>query len=570
MKKILRSQDWFGRKDAHGFSARSWLKNQGHPGDSFEGQPVIGICNTASDLTPCNAHLTVLAERVARGVYQTGGFPLTFSVMSMGENLMRPSTMMYRNLSAMEVEETIRSNPLDAVVLLVGCDKTTPACVMGAASTGLPTIVVSSGPMLTGYYRGKPIGSGTDVIRGWEEVKAGRKPAAELLEAEAAFARSAGTCMTMGTASTMASLMETMGLALPGNGATPAVDARRSTLAHLSGRRIVEMVDEDLTINKVLNIAAFENAVVANAALGGSTNAVVHLQAIAGRLGLDFSLKDWDRFGGNVPCLLDLLPSGKYMMEDFFRAGGVGALLSRVREHLHCDALTVTGKTLGENIASAEVFDDEIIRTPENPILRLGGIRELRGNLAPDGAIIKPSAATPALLTHRGPAVVFQDIDDYRARINDPDLEVSSDSVLVLQNCGPKGYPGFPEVGNMGLPAKLLRDGVSDMVRISDARMSGTAYGTVVLHVAPEAAAGGPLALVENGDIIALDVPNGSLTLEVSDQELARRKEQWVAPPRPERGWERLYFDHVTQANLGADLDVLVGSSGNTPPKLSH
>ncbi len=567
----LRSREWFARQDSYGFIYRSWLKNQGHAARMFDGRPVIGICNTWSDLTPCNGHLRGLAEHVKRGVYEAGGFPLEFPVMSLGEPLMRPTTMLFRNLAAMDVEASIRANPMDGVILLVGCDKTTPACLMGAASVGLPTLVVSGGPMLSGRWKGRTLGSGTDVIRFKEAVRAGTMSLEEFMAAEAANSRSAGACMTMGTASTMAALCEGLGIALPDNGAIPAVDSRRQALSFEAGRRIVAMVGETLTIDRVITRDSLKNAIVLNAALGGSTNAVVHLLALAGRLGIPHTLDDWDAWGRDVPCLVNLMPSGEYLMEDFYYAGGVPAVLNQLRDRLAGHQITVTGRAIAEVNAAAEIHDARVIRTLAEPFKPLGGIAVLRGNLAPDGAVLKPSAASPHLLVHRGRAVVFADSDDLKARIDDPDLPVTPDSVLVLKNCGPKGYPGMAEIGNLPIPPKILKQGVTDMVRISDARMSGTAYGTVVLHVAPEAAAGGPLALVEDGDWIELDVPNRRLHLDVPDAELARRRAA-AAPfvSKSARGWEKLYVEHVMQADKGVDLDFLVGSSGPYVDKVSH
>jgi dihydroxy-acid dehydratase len=559
----LRSAAWFDAPGREGILHRSWMKNQGIPDDAFDGRPVIGICNTFSELAPCNAHFRTLAERVKRGVWEAGGFPLEFPVMSLGESLMRPSTMLYRNLASMDVEESIRANPIDGVVLLAGCDKTTPALLMGAASCDLPAIVLSGGPMLNGKFRGRDVGSGTMLWQLGDQLKTGEISEADARGAEACMARSAGTCMTMGTASTMASLVEAMGVALPENAAIPAADSRRNTLAHLTGRRIVALVKEDVRLSRILTRAAFENAIVTNAAIGGSTNAVVHLLALAGRLGVPLTLDDWDRLGRDVPCLLNLVPSGKYLMEDFFYAGGLPALLRELGPRLHKDALTVSGRSLWDNVADAPCWNRDVIFPLERPFKEQGGIAVLTGNLAPQGAALKPSAATPALMKHRGPAVVFEDIDDYDRRIDDPALEVTPDSVLVLKNCGPRGYPGFPEVGLLSLPKKLLAQGCKDMVRLSDARMSGTAAGTVVVQVAPEAAAGGPLALVETGDVIELDVAARRLHLDVSDEELARRRARWRPRPAPEpRGWLKLYLDHVLQADRGADLDFLVGGSG--------
>jgi L-arabonate dehydrase len=570
MKKRLRSQDWFGKQDKDGFIHRSWLKNQGYPDDLFDGRPVIGICNTWSELTPCNGHFRELAEFVKRGVLEAGGFPLEFPVMSLGETQLKPTAMLFRNLASMDVEESIRGNPMDGVVLLMGCDKTTPALLMGAASCDLPTIGISGGPMLTGHFRGKQIGSGTGVWQMSEDVRAGKMSQEEFTAAESCMHRSKGHCMTMGTASTMASMVEALGVSLPGNAAIPAVDARRYRLAQLSGRRIVEMVREDLTLSKILTRPAFENAIKANAAIGGSTNSVVHLLAIAGRLGVPLELEDWDRHGSALPCLVNLQPSGQYLMEDFYYAGGLPAVLREIAQVLDRDALTANGKTLGENIQDAPVWNREVIRSFDDPFKANAGIAVLRGNLAPDGAVIKPSAATPKLLRHRGKAVVFESIEEFKARIDDPALEIDENNIMVLKGCGPKGYPGMAEVGNMALPPKILKKGITDMVRISDARMSGTAYGTVVLHVAPEAAAGGPLALVKTGDVIELDVAARRLHLEVSDEELARRKAAWVAPAAPARGYYKLYVETVQQANKGADLDFLVGASGTRVTRDSH
>ncbi|MGJ4804144.1 IlvD/Edd family dehydratase [Luteimonas sp. SDU82] len=569
-KPARRSQQWFGRDGKQGFYYRSWLKGLGLPHEMFDGRPVIGICNTWSELTPCNSSFRELAEHVKRGVYEAGGLPLEFPVMSLGETQIRPTAMLFRNLAAMDVEESIRANPIDGVVLLMGCDKTTPALLMGAASVDLPTIGVSGGPSLSGNWRGRPVGSGTGVIEMSEMVRAGTLSQEEFNEAEACMQRSKGSCMTMGTASTMACMVEAMGMSLPENAAIPAVDARRFRLAHLSGRRAVEMVREDLRMSKVLTRESFANGIRANAAIGGSTNAVIHLLAIAGRLGVQLSLDDWDRLGSRLPCLVNLKPSGQYLMEDFYYAGGLPAVLREISAHLDTDAMTVNGRTLGENISEAPCWNQDVIRPLTEPVRPEAGIAVLRGNLAPDGAVIKPSAASPHLLRHRGRAVVFEDIDDFKARIDDEALEVDANSVLVLKNCGPRGYPGMAEVGNMPLPPKLLRQGITDLVRISDARMSGTAYGTVVLHVSPEAAAGGPLALVREGDVIELDVAARRLHLDVSDEELARRRAEWTPRPAPARGWSKLYVDHVQQAHLGADLDFLVGGSGDTVAGDSH
>ena len=570
-KRVLRSQSWFGGDDKDSFIHRSWMKNQGMPSDAFDGRPVIGICNTWSELTPCNAHFRDLAEMVKRGVLEAGGFPVEFPVMSLGETNLRPTAMLFRNLASMDVEESIRANPIDGVVLLTGCDKTTPALLMGAASVDLPTIVLSGGPMLNGNYRGKPIGSGTDVWKFSEDVRAGRMTSAEFKQAESCMSRSAGHCMTMGTASTMASMVEALGVTLPGNAAIPAVDSRRKLQAQLTGRRIVDMVHEDLKLSKVLTRDAFENAIMVNGAIGGSTNAVIHLLAIAGRIGVDMRLADWDRLGRDIPCLLNLMPSGQYLMEDFYSAGGRPVIIRDLLDKLHGEALTVTGATMAINVAEAENFNPEVITPLEQPFKDEGGIAVLHGNLSPRGAVIKPSAASPELMQHRGRAVVFSSIEHYKERVDDPDLDIDASCIMVLQNCGPQGYPGMAEVGNMGLPKKLLELGVRDMVRISDARMSGTAYGTVVLHVAPEAAAGGPLALVRDGDMIELDVHGRRLHLEVSDEELARRRAEWKPiAPTMRGGYQSMYIKHVMQADEGADLDFLVGCRGSAVPRESH
>ncbi|MEX1203922.1 MAG: IlvD/Edd family dehydratase [Dongiaceae bacterium] len=571
--KKYRSAAWFGPVDKDGFVHRSWMRNQGLPSHLFDGRPAIGICNTWSELTPCNAHFRRIADHVKRGVYEAGGFPLEFPVMSLGETLLRPTAMLFRNLASMDVEESVRANPIDGVVLLVGCDKTTPSLLMGAASCDLPAVAVSGGPMLNGKFRGEDIGSGTAVWRFSEAERAGEMSLADFMEAEAGQSRSAGHCMTMGTASTMASMVEALGMGLPSNAAIPAADSRRYVLAHMAGRRIVEMVREDLRMSRILTRAAFENAVRVNGAIGGSTNAVIHLLALAGRVGIEFSLDDWDRLGRDVPTIVDLMPSGRFLMEDFYYAGGLPAVIRALGEHglLHKDALTVNGRTIWENSAAAPTYNAEVIRPFDAPLTASGGVAVLRGNLAPDGAVLKPSAATPALMRHRGRAVVFESIEDYKARIDDPALEIDEACVMVLKNCGPRGYPGMAEVGNMGLPAKLLRRGITDMVRVSDARMSGTAYGTVVLHVAPEAAAGGPLALVRDGDGIELDVPARRLHLDVADDELARRRAAWAPPPPAMAGgYQRLYVDHVLQADKGADLDFLVGCRGAAVPRESH
>ena len=567
----LRSQTWFNSHDRDALVHRSWMKNQGIPHDQFDGRPVIGICNTWSQATPCNAHFRELAQHVRDGILDAGGFPIEFPVMSLGETLMRPTTMLFRNQAAMDVEESIRANPFDGVVLLMGCDKTTPALLMGAASVDLPTIGVSGGPMLNGKYRGEDIGSGTHVWKFTAMLKTGEMQPADMVEVESCMSRSAGHCMTMGTASTMASMVEALGIGLPTNAAIPAVDSRRRVLARMAGRRIVEMVHEDLRMSKILTKEAFENAIMVNGAIGGSTNAVVHLLAIAGRLGVKLTLDDWDRLGREIPCLVNLMPSGQYLMEDFYYAGGLPVVIREIGKFLHKKALTVNGKSLWENSRGAVNYNAKVITPLAAPFKPLGGIAVVRGNLAPDGAVVKPSAATPKLMRHKARAVVFTDIDDLHKRIDDPKLDVREDDILVLQNCGPRGYPGFPEVGNFALPQKLLKKGVTDMVRISDARMSGTAYGTVVLHTSPEAAIGGPLALVRTGDTIELDVAKRRLVLHVTDEELARRRAKWKAPrPHSDRGWVKLYCDTVQQADKGVDLDFLVGHSGAGVGRPSH
>ena len=571
--KKLRSQEWFGREDIYGFIYRGWVKNRGVPQDQFDGRPAIGICNTWSELTPCNTHFRALTEHVRNGVLEAGGFPLEFPVMSLGETLLRPTAMLYRNLASMDVEESIRGNPLDGVVLLMGCDKTTPALLMGAASVDIPAIAVSGGPMLSGKYRGTEIGSGTNLWSMSEDLRAGKITLDEFHEAESCMNRSHGHCMTMGTASTMASMVEALGVGMPGNAAIPAVDARRNVLARMAGRRIVELVKENVTLSSILTRRAFENAIRVNAAIGGSTNAVIHLIAIARRIGVHLALEDFDRIGRGVHCLVNLMPSGKHLMEDFYYAGGLPAVIRElgVNRLLHKDALTVNGKSIWENNKSAPCWNRDVIFRFRKPFKKNSGIAVLRGNLCPDGAIIKPSAATPQLMKHRGRAVVFENIEDFHRRIDDPKLAIDKNCVMVLKNCGPKGYPGMAEVGNMPLPPKLLKRGITDMVRVSDARMSGTAYGTVVLHVAPEAAAGGALALVENGDIIELDVAKRRLELHVPAEQLAQRRRKWKEPEPPlERGYWRLYFDHVLQANEGADLDFLVGKSGAFVPRDNH
>ncbi|WP_434614085.1 L-arabinonate dehydratase [Tabrizicola sp. M-4] len=569
----LRSQEWFGGSSRDNIYHRGWMKNQGFPHDLFDGRPVIGILNTWSELNPCNAHLNALAEKVKNGIYEAGGFPVEVPVFSVSESAFRPTAMMFRNIAAMSIEEQMRGQPMDGCVLLVGCDKTTPSLLMAAASTDLPSIVVTGGPMLNGYFRGERVGSGTHLWKFSEAVKAGKMSPAEFAEAEASMSRSAGSCNTMGTASTMASMAEALGMALSGNAAIPAVDSRRRVMAQLSGRRIVQMVKDDLKPSDILTRQAFENAIRTNAAIGGSTNAVIHLLAIAGRVGIDLTLDDWDRLGRDVPTIVNLMPSGKYLMEEFFYAGGLPVVLKRLGEAglLNKDALTVSGESAWEQVKDVVNHNEDVILPVEKAITQSGGVVVVKGNLAPDGAVLKPSAATPSLMVHRGRAVVFEDIDDYKAKINDPDLDIDETCVMVLKNCGPRGYPGMAEVGNMGLPPKVLKKGITDMVRISDARMSGTAYGTVCLHTSPEAAAGGPLAVVQDGDMIELDVPNRRLHLDISDEELARRLAAWkprVTPP--DSGYAMLHHKHVMGADKGADLDFLRGCRGAPVGKDSH
>jgi len=555
-----------------GFLYRSWMKNQGFPSDMFDGRPVIGICNTWSELTPCNAHLKDIAESVKRGVYEAGGFPLEFPIMSLGETLLKPTAMLFRNLASMDTEESIRGNPIDGVVLLTGCDKTTPSTLMGAASVDLPTIVVPGGPMLNGKYKGKDIGSGTAVWKLTDDLKTNKITNEEYLAAESCMSRSAGHCMTMGTASTMACMVESLGMCLTQGAATPAVDSRRKVIAQLSGRRIVEMVKEDLKMSKILTRTAFENAIKVNAAIGGSSNFIIHLTAIAGRIGVDLNLDDFDRLGSKIPLLLNLMPSGQYLMEDFYYAGGLPVILKELKGQIDLDAITVSGKTHAENIReNSTCYNSDVIKEYGDPLIEEAGIAVLKGNLAVNGAVIKPSAATPALMQHTGRAVVFDTIEDYHERVDDPDLDIDENCVMVLKNVGPVGYPGMPEVGNMVLPKKLLDKGITDMVRISDGRMSGTAYGTVVLHVSPEAAIGGNLALVMDGDLINLDVPARKIELLVSEAELEQRRAAWIQPaPFDSRGYVALYQRHVQQADKGADLDILVGKSGSKVTRDSH
>jgi dihydroxy-acid dehydratase len=568
--KLLRSQQWFGKKGKDGFIYRAWMKNQGIPAHELQGKPVIGICNTWSELTPCNAHFRELAESVKHGIYEAGGFPVEFPVMSLGETLIKPTAMLYRNLVSMDVEESIRANPIDGVVLLCGCDKTTPALVMGACSVNLPTIVVSGGPMLTGKYKGRDIGT-SDVWRFAEDYRANKMTDEEFYIAEACMTRSRGHCAVMGTASTMACMVESLGLSLAENAAIPAADARRKVIAHLSGSRIVDMVREDLKLSDILTRQAFENAINVNAAIGGSTNFIIHLLAIAGRIGVDLTIDDFNTLSQNIPLLANLQPSGKYFMEDFFYAGGLPALMKEMDESLHRDAITVSGKPVSANYTKAECYNRDIIGTLAEPFNTVSGIVVLKGNLCENGAVLKPSAATPELMKHTGKAVVFENIEDYRLKIDDPELDVDATSVLVLKNVGPKGYPGMPEVGNMSIPKRLLDKGVTDMVRISDGRMSGTGFGTVVLHVSPEAAVGGTLAIVQNGDMISLDVYAGVLHVELSDEEITKRKQLLNnTGTLTDRGYVWLYQTHVEQAHLGADMDFLKGASGSEVLRDSH
>ena len=569
--KKYRSSAWFGDKDKMGLVHRSWLRNQGHPDHMFDGRPVIGICNTWSDLTPCNAHLREFAQIVKRGVYEAGGFPLEFPVMSLGETIMKPTTMLWRNLVSMDVEETIRANPLDGIVLLTGCDKTTPSTLMGACSVDLPTIMVPGGPMLNGKWKGQDVGSGTLVWKLGEELKEGKVSPDDLVEAESCMSRSAGHCMTMGTASSMASTIEALGLTLPGASTIPAVDSRKKVMAHMAGIRIVEMVKEDLKLSKILTREAFENAIMINAAIGGSTNVMVHLTAIAGRIGVDLEIDDFDRLGSGIPLLVNLQPSGKYLMEDFYYAGGLPVVINEMAPYLHNNALTVNGDSIGNNCEDSKCFNRDVISELESSFQNEAGIVVLKGNLCEKGAVLKPSATDGQLLVHKGQAVVFESIEDYHNRIDDPDLEIDASSIMVLKGVGPVGYPGMPEVGNFDLPAKLLKMGIKDMVRISDGRMSGTAYGTVILHVSPESTIGGNLALVQNGDWIALNVPERSLTLLVPGDELENRRKAWRPPlPVAERGYVKLYIDTVEQADQGCDLKFLKGGSGAIVTREPH
>lgn len=570
-KRKLRSSEWFGGNDKMGFVHRSWLRNQGYPDDYFEGKPVIGICNTWSELTPCNGHLRDFAEVVKRGILEAGGFPLEFPVMSLGETIMKPTTMLFRNLASMDTEESIRANPLDGIVLLTGCDKTTPSTIMGACSVDLPTIVVPGGPMLTGRFRGEKIGSGSMNWMIKERQEIGGYSAEDIKEAEVCVARSIGHCNTMGTASTMATMCEALGLTLPGFSSIPAVDSRKKLFAQLSGRRIVEMVKEDLTLSKILTRKAFENSIVANAAVGGSTNLIIHLTAIAGRIGVKLNLEDFDTVGSKVPLLVNLKPSGKYLMEDFFYAGGLPVVMKELKPLLHDETITVNGKKITDNYESEVCYDRDVIAALEHPFQEKAGIAVLKGNLCENGAVIKPSAATPKLMKHRGEAVVFESMEDYHERIDDPNLEIDENSVIVLKGVGPKGYPGMPEVGNVDLPKKLLAKGITDIIRISDGRMSGTAAGTVILHVSPESTVGGTLAFVKNGDMIELNVEKRTLHLDVELEELIKRKKEWIAPePLAKRGYVKMYIDHVEQADKGADLDFLVGGSGSKVERDLH
>lgn len=570
-KGKLRSSEWFGGNDKMGFVHRSWLRNQGYPDDYFEGKPVIGICNTWSELTPCNGHLRDFAEVVKRGILEAGGFPLEFPVMSLGETIMKPTTMLFRNLASMDTEESIRANPLDGIVLLTGCDKTTPSTIMGACSVDLPTIVVPGGPMLTGRFRGEKIGSGSMNWMIKERQEIGGYSAEDIKEAEVCVARSIGHCNTMGTASTMATMCEALGLTLPGFSSIPAVDSRKKLFAQLSGRRIVEMVKEDLKLSKILTRKAFENSIITNAAVGGSTNLIIHLTAIAGRIGVKLNLEDFDVVGSKVPLLVNLKPSGKYLMEDFFYAGGLPVVMKELKPLLHDETITVNGKKITDNYESEVCYDRDVIAALEHPFQEKAGIAVLKGNLCENGAVIKPSAATPKLMKHRGEAVVFESMEDYHERIDDPNLEIDENSVIVLKGVGPKGYPGMPEVGNVDLPKKLLAKGITDIIRISDGRMSGTAAGTVILHVSPESTVGGTLAFVRNGDMIELNVEKRSLHLDVELEELIKRKKEWVAPePLAKRGYVKMYIDHVEQADKGADLDFLVGGSGSKVERDLH
>ena len=569
----LRSAKWYGGSDRNSYIHRAWMR-RGLPEDAFDGvKPHIAIANTASDLTPCNAHLNEVSEYVQKGIWEAGGVPLNLPVVSIGETQVKPTAMLWRNMASMAIEEMLRANPIDGVVLLGGCDKTIPALLMAAASVNLPAIVVPGGPMLTGTFRGEALGCGTDVWRLGEEVRSGTLSNKQFIASESSMIRSKGHCNTMGTASTMAVVAETLGMTIPGFAGTPAADARLLSLSHETGRLIVQMVKDDRRPSEVMIRESFINAIIAVAAVGGSSNSVVHLLAIAGRLGIDLTLEDFDAAGRDIPLLANLQPSGKFLMDDLYRAGGLLSLLAQISDKFSSTPTTVTGKPLTEYFPGREVFDRTVIKSPAEPLMENAGIAVLRGNLAPNGAIIKPSAATPELLTHRGPALVFDSVEDLNARLDDPELDVTKDTVLILRGCGPKGYPGMPEVGNMPLPKKILAQGVRDMVRISDGRMSGTAYGTIVLHVSPEAAAGGPLSLVRTGDMIVLDLPSRSLNIDISDEELAARTPNpasVAAYAKADRGWAKLYIEHVQGADLGADLDFLIGSSGDQVNRESH
>jgi dihydroxy-acid dehydratase len=568
----VRSSHWYAGDGRDAYIHRAWMR-RGNPDSVFDGRPQIAIVNTASDLAPCNSHLDEIAQSVKNGIWEAGGVPLNLPMISLGETQVRPTAMLWRNMAAMATEEMMRANPIDGAVLLGGCDKTIPALLMGASSVNLPSIVVPGGPMLTGTFRGSPLGCGTDVWRMSEEVRAGLLSKAKFLDSESAMIRSRGHCNTMGTASTMGIMAEALGMTLPGVAGIPAADSRLLQAAHNSGRHIVEMVTNNLTPSDVMTKASFENAILTLASIGGSTNAVVHLLAIAGRLGVTLTLDDFDRIGSRTPLLVNLQPSGKYLMEDFYRAGGLSAVFKQLTNLLNPKAITVTGKSLTSTIGDGEIFDPEVIKTIDKPLQKEAGIAVLRGNIAPLGAVIKPSAASPKLLKHSGPALVFENIEDFHARIDSEELDVTADSVLVLRGCGPKGYPGMPEVANMKIPGKLIAQGVTDMVRICDGRMSGTAYGTVILHVAPESAAGGPLSKIQSGDIIELDVSARTLNVKLSESELAARL---VSPSTenayasPDRGWQKIYVDHVMQADSGADLDFLIGSSGSDVTRESH
>ena len=568
----LRSAHWYAGDSRDAYIHRAWMR-RGNPDSAFDGRPQIAIINTASDLAPCNSHLDEIAQSVKNGVWEAGGVPLNLPMLSLGETLVRPTAMLWRNMVAMATEELMRANPIDGAILLGGCDKTIPALLMGAASVDLPSLVIPGGPMLTGTFQGNPLGCGTDVWRLSEEVRAGLLSNAKFLKSESSMIRSRGHCNTMGTASTMGIIAEALGMTLPEVAGTPAADSRLLQASHNSGRHIVEMVKKDLKPSQIMTKASFENAIVALAAIGGSTNAVVHLLAIAGRLGVDLTLDDFDAIGSRIPLLVNLQPSGKYLMEDFHRAGGLHAVFRQLEALLNPKAITVTGDALVKTLGEGTIYDSDVIRTRENPLQEAAGIAVLRGNLAPLGAVIKPSAASPHLLKHTGPAVVFESVEDFHARVDSDELEVTENSVLVLRGCGPKGYPGMPEVANMQLPRKILAKGITDMVRICDGRMSGTAYGTVILHVAPESAAGGPLGIIQNGDIIELDVLARTINVKLTDEEISQRSPSLKtqdAYANPISGWQRMYIDHAMQSDKGADLDFLRGSSGPEVTRESH